>query len=186
MKLAFFSFLLLAIILIGCDDKPISPVESDSHSYNLIKLPPKSGFQVETIFSKTELIDGEKGGDIKIKESYETADGRKIKIDGKLKIKKHSFVGEVYITFTIDDQYAAASFSPEMVFDIPAELDLKFEGLDLQELNLTEGDYDFVYIDDNGNIEIIQRLGLHVKEDKGKIWVHKALLNHFSRYAFTR
>jgi hypothetical protein len=73
-----------------------------------------------------------------------------------------------------------------MVFDIPVELDLEFEGMDLEELNLNEGDYDFVFIDDNGNIEIIERTWLHVKESKGKISVNKAELNHFSRYAFTR
>lgn len=177
---------LVSLFFFGCDQGTdiTSPGETDNHSYQLIKLPKKSGISVETIFSETEIIDGEKGGDIKIKEEYIAADGHKVKIDGKLKVKKDAFIGEVSITFTIDDQFAAASFSPGMTFDVPLELDLEFEGIDLEELNLVEGDYDFAFIGDDGHIEIIQYNGLHVKQDKGKIWVHKAELNHFSRYGF--
>lgn len=190
MKSTFLTILVTAALLVGCTDSPLSPPDSpqgqDNHSYKLIKLPPKSGFSVETTFSVSELIDGEKGGDIKIKEEYIAADGHKVKIEGKLHIKKDAFVGTQLITFKIDDEFAAAEFSPGMTFDVPLELDLKFEGMDLSALALEEGDYDFVYIGDDGHIETIQNNGLHVKEDKGKIWVNKAELNHFSRYAFSR
>jgi len=185
MKTALFSCLLSAVLLLGCADTSNTPVESDSHSYQLIKLPPKAGLSVETIFSTTKRIDGKRGGEIKIKKSYIAEDGHTVKIDAKLKVKKNSYEGNVDITFTIDDEFAAASFSPHMVFNKPLELDLKFEGIDLELLNLTQGDYDFVFIDDNGDIEITQYNGLHVNESKGKIWVTKANLNHFSRYGFT-
>ena len=68
-----------------------------------------------------------------------------------------------------------------MVFDKPVELDLKFEGLDL---DLTTGDYDFIFIDDDGNIEVVAFNAIHVDESQRKIWVTKADLPHFSRYAF--
>jgi len=110
--------------------------------------------------------------------------GETVKIDAKLKIKKHAFEGTVDITLTVDDEYAAVSFTPAMVFDIPADLDLKFEGIDLAPLNLATGDYDFVFIDDYGNIEVVEYNALHVDESKSKIWVSKAKLNHFSRYGF--
>ena len=87
---------------------------------------------------------------------------------------------------TIDDQFAAVSFTPEMVFSIPAELNLKFEGINLDTLNVVTGDYDFVYIDDYGNIELVAYNAIHVNESKGKIWVNKADINHFSRYGWIR
>ena len=187
MKTALFSLLLLPVLLIvSCTDTPISPIEPGSQSYQLIKLPPKSGLSVENIFSQTKRINGKNGGFIKIKESYVAADGHTVKIDAKLKVPNNAFVGNVNITFTIDDEYAAASFSPAMVFDKPLRLDLKFTGIDLEELNLTSGNYDFVYIDDEGNTETIQYDGVEVDESKGEISVQKAFLNHFSRYCFTR
>ena len=184
MKTTLTTLLLLACFFLGCTDTPISPVEGDNHSYQLIKLPPKAGLSVETSFSETKTIDGDKGGDIKLKEEYETADGRTVEIDVKLKFKKNSFDGEVDITLTVDDEFAAISFSPAMVFDKPAELDMKFEGLDLEALNVESGDYDFVFIADDGSIEVVGYNALHVKENKGKIWITKADLNHFSRYGF--
>ena len=186
MKNTLFSLLFSAAFLIGCSDSQVSPIESDSHSYSLIKLPKKSGMSVETIFSKTKRIDGKRGGEIRLDESYVAEDGHTVEIHAKLKVKRNSYRGRVDITLTIDDKFAAASFSPHMVFNKPSELDLKFEGIDLEQLNLIEGDYDFVFIDDNGNIETIQYNGLHVIESQGKIWVTKANLNHFSRYAFSR
>jgi hypothetical protein len=185
-KTTLFSFFFSALLLVGCTDTSISPIKPDNQSYQLIKLPPKSGLSVETIFSKTKLIDGEEGGEIKIKESYVAADGHIVKINAKLKVPENAFVGEVNITLTIDDEYAAASFSPEMVFDEPVELKMKFEGIDLEELNLTEGNYDFLYIANNGDTEIVLHDGIEVDESKGKIKLDKAYLNHFSRYCFTR
>jgi hypothetical protein len=73
-----------------------------------------------------------------------------------------------------------------MDFNKPAELSLSFEGIDLEELNLTSADYDFVFIDDNGDTEVVGYNAIHVNESQGKIWVTKAKINHFSRYAFTR
>jgi len=138
MKAALFSLLLLPVLLlVSCTDTPISPVEPDSQSYQLITLPPKSGMSVENIISQTKLINGKNGGFIKIKGSYVTYDEDTVKIDAKLKVPNNAFVGEVNITFTIDDEYAAASFSPAMVFDKPLRLDLKFTGIDLEELNFT-------------------------------------------------
>ena len=186
MRTLLFSFLFSTLLLIGCADKPTSSIESDNHSYQLIKLPPKAGLSVENIYTVTKTIKGKVGGLIKLKKSYVAADGHTVKIDVKLKVKKNSFSGNVKITLTVDDEFAAVKFSPIMNFKKPAELNLLFEGIDLEELNLTSGDYDFVFIDDNGNTELVGYKAIHVIESKGKIWVTNAKLNHFSRYAFSR
>ena len=181
MKITLTTLLLSALFLLGCADTPISPIKDDNHSYQFIKLPKKSGMYVETIFSVTETIDGGIGGIIRLEESYVAEDGHTVYIDVKLKVKKDSFNGIVDFTITVDDEIAAVSFTPAMVFDIPLLLDLDFEGLDL---DLTNGNYDFVFIDDDGNIEVVAFNSLHVNETQGAIWVHKAKLYHFSRYGF--
>ena len=184
MKITLTILLLLAIFLLGCADAPISPVKNENHSYQMIKLPTKSDLAVENSFSITETINGETGGIIRLDKSYIAADGHTVNIDVMLKIKPQSFPGIVDITLTADDEFAAVFFSPKMVFTKPLELNLMFEGLDLTSLNLTTGDYDFVFIDEYGNVEIIGYNAIHVNETMGKLWVTKADLPHFSRYGF--
>ena len=190
MKTSLMAFLLSALLLLGCNEIPIQPEESEEpvvqsgESYELIQMPTKPAGT--PTFSATERIDGSKGGYVKIKESYATEDGDTVKIDVKLKIKKDCFSGNVDITMTVDDVYTAVLFSPKMVFDKPLELDFKYKGLDPDQLNLTSGNYDFLYIDDNGNTETIPSYGVKVNAELGEISVKKAKLSHFSRYAFIR
>ncbi len=175
------------LLFFGCDQETdvFSPVQSDSDSYEFIKLPPKGGLSVENTFSITKTIDGDKGGTIKIKESYTAANGEEIKIDAKIKIAKHSFTGIVDITMTIDDEIAAVSFTPAMVFSVPAKLDLKFEGIELDRLAAVNGEYEFVYITFS-SIESVTYSNMRVDESRGKIWVTKADIHHFSRYGWVR
>ncbi|NNL22097.1 MAG: hypothetical protein HKO83_12330 [Ignavibacteriaceae bacterium] len=179
-----FSFL----IFYGCnqDTDVNSSNQDDNRSYQLIKLPPRAGLSVETTFSETKTIDGDKGGTIKIKESYVATNGQTVKIDGKLKVKKHSFNGIVDITMTIDDEFAAVSFTPPMVFSIPAELKLKFEGIELENLHVLTGEYEFVYISDTWDIEPVNYNSMRVDETWGKLSVNKADINHFSRFGWVR
>lgn len=179
--------LLSFLLFFGCDQgiDITNPEDSATTSYQMIKLPPKkAGLSVETTFSKTETIDGEDGGTIQLWKFYRAEDGHYVYIYVKLKVKEDSFDGEVDITLTVDDEYAAISFSPHMEFDVPLELDMTLYGLDLEALNLTTGDYDFVFVDDNGNTEVVGYNAIHVNESQGKLWITKAKLNHFSRYGF--
>jgi len=184
MKITLTTLLLSTFFFLGCTDTPISPIEQDSHSVQLIKLPLKDDLPAGSVVSVTKEIDGKKGGEIVLNEEYETEDGDTVKIDVKIKFKKTSFEGKVDITLTTDDEHAAISFSPGMVFDKPAELDMKFEGLNLESLNIGRGNCDFVFIADDASTEAVSYNALHVNEKKGKIWVTKANINHFSRYGF--
>ena len=177
---------LAALLIVSCTDTSIEPINSGDSSVHLIKLPPKAGLYAESdFFTISDTIDGEEGGTLKIKESYVALDGHTVKIDVKLKIKKNSFQGVVPITMTVDDHYAAVWFTPHMIFDKPTELNVKFEGINLKELELLSGSYDFIYI--NGQyVESVDYNQIQVQEDQGKISVKKAKLNHFSRYAFAR
>ncbi len=188
MKTSLFSFLLSALLLLGCNDEtPIQPGETDQpegESYELIEIPARAVGGPS--FSATETIDGDKGGQININEHYVTEDGDTVTIIVKLKVKKDCFSGKVDITMTVDDVYTAVLFTPEMVFNKPVELDVKYKGLDPDQLDLTSGNYEFLYIDDNGYTETVPSNGVVVKQELGQISVKKAELSHFSRYAFAR
>ena len=190
MKTALFSFLLLVFLLLGCNETPIQPVEPvkpdapEDQTYYIIQIPPRPAGGPN--FSATETIDGSKGGQIKIKESYVTVNGDTVKIDVDLKIIKDCFSGIVEITMTVDDVYTAVKFTPEMLFDKPVELDVKYKGLDPDQLNLSSGSFEFLYIDDNGNSETVPSNGVVVNKELGEIFVKKAKLSHFSRYVFIR
>ncbi len=116
MKTALFSFLLLVFLLPGWNEthiqpeEPVGDLEPAEPTYELIQIPPRSGGGPG--FSATETIDGSKGGQIKIKESYVTENGDTVIIDVKLKIKKDYFSGIVDITMTVDDVYTAVKFTP--------------------------------------------------------------------------
>ncbi|MBT8382868.1 MAG: hypothetical protein KJO59_10965, partial [Ignavibacteria bacterium] len=96
------------------------------------------------------------------------------------------FNGIVDITMTIDDEFAAVSFTPPMVFSIPAELKLKFEGIELENLHVLTGEYEFVYISDTWDIEPVNYNSMRVDETWGKLSVNKADINHFSRFGWVR
>jgi hypothetical protein len=187
--------LLATLLLFACGDNSISPIETDNHSDQLSKIQTKSELSVGKIFSISKIINGDKGGKIKLKKTYVTEDGHKVKIDVKFKVKKHSFKGKETIKMTVDVVNASIMFTPHMDFDKRAELEVKFEGIDLEKLVKIEqeksghgafGEYDFVFIDDDGSIETIKHARVKVNERKGKIHVKKAHLYHFSRYAFIR
>jgi len=184
MRITLTTLLLSALFLLGCADTPISPIKDDNHSYQFIKLPKKAGMSVETTFSITKTINGTAGGNIYLYESYVAEDGHTVSLYVNLKVKRNSYDGDATITLTVDDEFAAVSFTPVMVFDKPLILDLTFEGIDLEGLDLTTGDYDFVFIDGDGTTGTVSYNALHVNEDQGKIWVIKAKLDHFSRYGF--
>ena len=186
MKFLFSFFLLAILFFFGCGDSPNSPVESNNDSFSSIKLPAKGGISVESSFSVTKEIKGSQGGVLEINESYISTDGRLVNVIGQLRIPKHAFQGKEVITFTIDDQIAAAKFTPHMVFDIPVELKLEFEGISINEIQNIGRKYDFLYFDDNGHTEEVNHSDIIVIQWAGKIMVEKAFLNHFSRYAFTR
>jgi hypothetical protein len=193
MKTSLLSFLLSALLLLGCNDTPIQPdvpegpeepEELEIETFELIQIPTKPAGT--PTFTSTETIDGSKGGQININEHYVTEDGDTITIIVKLKVKEDCFSGNREITVTVDDVYTAVRLTPPMVFDKPVELDVKYKGLYPDQLNLTSGNYDFLYIDDNGNTETVPSDGVKVKAEIGEISVKNAKLSHFSRYAFIR
>ncbi|MFC2103461.1 hypothetical protein ACFLSS_03425 [Bacteroidota bacterium] len=186
MKTILFTLLLTAAFLLGCADTTVSPPDPESKSYELIKLPPKSGLSVETAYSQTVTINGEVGGEIEIEESYFSAGGQTVEIYAQIIVPPNAFTGDLPITMTVDDEYAAVWFTPHIVFNNPVKLKMSFTGIDLDELMLVSWKYDLLYIDDDGTTEVVGHDEVQVIESQGAIRVHNTYLNHFSRYSFTR
>jgi hypothetical protein len=190
MKTVLFSFLLSVLLLLGCNETPIQPdvleepVETEIETYEIIQIPPRAGGGPS--ITKTETIDGSKGGHVKFKENYITVDGDTVVVDVHLHAHKNSFSGIVDITVTVDDVYAAVKLTPPMIFNTHVDLDLKYKGLDPAQLNLPSGEYEFLYVDDEGNTETVPSHGVKINAEIGEISVKHAKLSHFSRYAFAR
>jgi hypothetical protein len=188
--------ILLATILLhwGCDNSSDLAVNisGDSNNvsksaevnYDQIPLPSKSALWLDSLLTMSKEIDGSVGGRIIMEKYYIADDGDSIIIYADLRIPEGAFQGTKIITMTVDDEYAAIHFYPEMVFADTLRLFQSFEGLHLE--NYTTGTLDFVFIQDDGSIELIKRNGLQVVKPQGIVRVQNAKLLHFSKYGWIR
>ena len=195
MKTLVWGLLLLSVFLIGCKDTSniIDPIGTSlspqynkitNFDYELIPLPPKSPLWSDSIFTISKMIDGKVGGRIIMEKYYIADNGDSIIIFADLRIPAGAFRGTETISMTVDDEFAAIHFLPSMVFADTLHLFQSFKGLDL--CNYGTGTLDFVFIDDEGNIELIKKNGLQLILPHGFVRVQNALLLHFSRYGWIR
>ena len=90
-------------------------------------------------------------------------------------------------TMILNPQEASIQLFPHMVFDDYLELYVTFEGIDLKALgHKRSGDVDFVFFNDNGEIEFIENDAARVNTEHQRIKVSDAYLYHFSRYGWVR
>jgi hypothetical protein len=182
-----FLFLLLGLLLFGCtqNEQPvISP--QDQSTYSIIQLPLSDNFTLEQLVSVVKNIDGSVGGIINLSHSYIDLSGNLVTMNAELRIPSGAFSDSINILMQIDDEYAAAHFEPAMTFNKDLEFDLEFTGLDVAGMGLTSGNVDFVFIDDNGNIELIDKNAIHVIKSQGMLLVKSARIPHFSRFGFIK
>jgi hypothetical protein len=189
------TILLVAIVLLfGCDTSSDLSVNSSENNfakssislprYEQIPLPNKSPLWADSIFTMSQIIDGSVGGRMIIEKYYIAEDGDSVIIKADLRIPAKAFKGTETITMTIDDNYAAVHFYPEMVFADTLRLFQSFEGLHLE--NYDSKTIDFVFVRDNGSIEIIKKNGIQIVVPQGIVRVQNAKLLHFSRYGWIR
>jgi hypothetical protein len=183
------------LILMGCNESSniINPVIENNDTnlskiteveYDLIPLPPKSPEWQDSIFTISQVIDGEIGGRMIMDKYYIDANGDSVMMFADLRIPAGAFLGSETITMTVDNEYAFLHFYPEMVFEDTLRLFNSFRNLDLNDYST--GTIDFVFIGEDGTIELIKRNGLQVNIPQGFIRVQNAKLLHFSRYGFIR
>ena len=89
----------------------------------------------------------------------------------------------LWSTFAVGDDACTANFSPHIMFDTPATLNLTFTGIDLTGKN--ESNVIFVY-QVNGTDQGFEPVygSLNVDEESGTLSISNAVIPHFSRFGF--
>jgi hypothetical protein len=139
------------------------------------------------ILTISKEIDGQIGGQIPFNSTIIDAQGKPVLVNIVLTFDSGSFVGKKIITLNPDVNTGSVQFTPKITFTNPAKLDLSFTGINLKNLGFNSNStVDFVYMDDNGKIELILKNECKIKWNTQKLYVKNALLPHFSRYGFIK
>ena len=195
MKIVSWGFLLIAVLLLACEEpsnitnpvfnsQPEYKIIATDFDYKLIPLPPKSPLWRDSILTVSQVINGDVGGRIIMEKYYIAESGDSVTIFADLRIPAGSFSDKETISMTVDSKYSVIHFLPSMVFADTLKLFQSFKGLDLS--NYTNETLDFVFINKEGNIELIKKNGVQVNILQGFVRVQNAKLLHFSRYGWIR
>ena len=182
------------VLLLGCDtstdlsvnnsENDFSQLSEDVPLNEKILLPNKSPLWQDSVFTMSQIIDGSVGGSMIMEKYYISDLGDSVIIKADLRIPPGAFKGRETITITLDKNYAAFHFYPTMTFADTLKLFQSFEGLQLE--NYSTGTLDFVFIADDGSIELIKKNGVQVVVPQGIVRVQNAKILHFSRYGWVR
>ena len=178
---------LLSLFVIGCSEQTSinSPVNNVStNEPNWIALPQAEGMQVNQEASTSKLIDGPKGGEITLKNSSNGGLFGTVTIDSKLQFPKGAFHGKVTFTVTHDDEACVSTFGPSFVFNKDLTLNVKYSGVDLTGIDLTN--VKFAYLAVDGSLQYAVNDEIVVDLSNGTLSVKNAKIRHFSRYGFIR
>ncbi|MFO7447562.1 MAG: hypothetical protein R6W90_14420 [Ignavibacteriaceae bacterium] len=183
-----FLIVFAGLIINGCSD-PVSvnsdPVQANQGAKEVIKIPVDRSLSSEAVFSATEIIDGDKGGKIKMKKFYFSFGKEIVTVSADVKFPAGSFSGKEQITMEVNTDEASVTFTPHMVFQKDVIFNFSYAGINSAAVT---GSPDFVFLDDNGSIENIKSDGVFASGFSGisTLLVKNAELKHFSRYAFVK
>ena len=179
-----FSLFIIVVLFIfsGCwPESSVAPDYSANSDNQFLKLTNNSSsLSIESIISDSKIIDGNKGGKLKLKDK--TGD---IEIKAELDIPKNAFEGSVLISAFVDNQSTSIDLFPTpFAFNKSLELTLEYDGVDLS--GYSEDEIDFYYLSAEGNLVKAEYDELKVNVSKGELKVKNAKIPHFSRYGFTK
>jgi hypothetical protein len=185
-KLLSFTAVLL-VLFIGCskDANISSPIENQVDQVeqpNWIALPGPDILSVETDVSVSQMVNGSDETLMQINTGYAGGPHGWISITANARFQRNSFLGQRYITMSINDQFGTATFSPSGSFLKPVIYNLTIMGVDLSNVDPTK--VRFVYLAADGNYYIPPYQSLYVEKQSGKLQIINAQLPHFSRYGF--
>ena len=161
------------------DEDRLYPPGADS-IFILVDIPSVMSPQLRI----SKVIDGRIGGDLIIDFEYYTSPKDTITIIASLIFPPGSFDGLKEISMVMDNKIGTISFYPHMVFNIPALLNLKYNGINLSDINTNS--INFVYQNDDGLVEQVIYDAIKVLPEVGYLELMNASLEHFSRYGWTR
>jgi hypothetical protein len=176
---------LLSLFVIGCSEQtsinaPANNVNTTEP--NWIALPQAEGIQVNTEWTSSKKINGAQGGFFSNYVSYPGGILGSVTIYAKIEFYQGAYAGNQTITMTLSDQNTSAKFSPSMDFNRTVLLNTTYSGLDLT--GVDPATVKFVYIADDGSIEVASCASIIVDVAQGKLQVVNAKIPHFSRYGF--
>lgn len=182
----------LAFVGFGCSDNGTNPESTNTltnsvmHEKQFIPLPAPvdPNLSVEKWFFAGSWIDGSEGGEIELGKSYHSKTGE-VEVEADLDIPEGAFEGSEFIFFFINDTYGTVDFFPGMAFDKELTFDLKFDGVNLSEIDNPD-EISFAYLADDGSIVEVEYKSLKVDVKHGKISVKGAKIQHFSRFGFVK
>jgi hypothetical protein len=198
LKKTFLLIILTGITFLGC---------SDNFDNNLVSTPTQTKNATNSVISRqfiksvskdtdqafspllfaSKTINGEIGGEIIIDTSYVNYQGRLLYVYAKLKVKEFTFQGTTEFTMKFHPEIGSIELYPHMVFDNEVQLWVTYEGINLKELGFNCNDpVDFVFFNDNGEIEVIRNDLARINLAEQRIKVAAALIPHFSRYGWIR
>lgn len=187
MKKLISTFAVLLLFAVGCTDQTnvISPEQSvQKQEPNWIALPVNSGLKTEDQYSTSGWIYKNTDSEFIIDESRPGGFRGEIKTIVKLKFYKHSVSRNAFVTLTADDVSTSCTFGPSQTFLKPGYLYVKYEGIDLTEIDPEE--IIFVYMDANGVYVEIQYGEVKVDIQSGTLELIDGIIPHFSRYGFIK
>ena len=160
------------IVFIGCDEtSSILAPENEE----VIQL---EGYKVN--YTRNYTVNGDKGGVLFLKVSWLNEDSARVALESKLTIPKGAYSGDLTFDMIFDlENYALELYPSPFTFDIPVLLDMKFSKIDLTGIDKNN----FTYLDGEEEIEYKQ---IRTNEAEGTLAVYGAVLDHFSRYGWTR
>jgi hypothetical protein len=205
MKKILLLFVVAGMIFIGCFDSgtnnntnPVAATQSNSVTstqpnpetsaqsnlmplYGNFSKPNKNPKVDDFHFTIDKNIDGNIGGRILLNRS-----NRKIHVFALLNIPRNAFQGSVNISIYVDPSTASIKFSPQMTFKYPLILNAYILGLDLKSMNLDSKDVGFYYFPTKGPRVNVRNQGVSSDLILRKLSVSNAVINHFSRYGWSK
>lgn len=198
MKKYFLLLIIAGLVLSGCNSENllVDPVQSNSNIKQSQQLVIETGFlnlpvmkqtgnSVSSNLTDAALIYGNKGGELEVEGKLGIAKSGVVEVHGKLDIPKGAFKGLKTISMSADKSSTSVTFGPSgSHFDKSLLLDLKYDGLNLDGVDITQ--IKFAYLNTNGEYIVVQNDGIQIDVQEGKIEVHGARIDHFSRFGFVR
>ena len=177
---------LLSLFVIGCSEQfnVNEPVMSSNNTNepNWVALPQAEGMQVNKEWTTSDRINGAQGGSLSDYVSYSGGIFGRVTIDANIEFFNGAWPGNETITMTLNDQNTAVKFGPAMSFNRTVLFNATYTGLNLTGIDPAK--VRFVYLADDGSVEVAECDAIVVNTAQGKLQVVNAVIPHFSRYGF--
>lgn len=198
MKKYFLLLVIAGLVLSGCNSENslVDPIQSNSNIEKSKPLVIETGFldlpvmkqtgnNVASNLTDAALIYGNKGGELEVEGKFGISKSGVVEVHGVLDIPQGAFKGFKILSMSADKGSTSVTFGPSgSYFDKSLLLDLEYNGLNLDGVDISK--IKFAYLSSDGIYSIVPNDGIQVDVKKGKLEVHGARIDHFSRFGFVR